>query len=210
MLSFIACAKSEKVNPAALNKRTTQAMSPDTPGIAGHLVQIGKAMTVLLPPVNDAGVHVSNWQRKTIIQLIARKIIVALGWCNITNKFCSQQRGQTFTCIFSCRWSWLVNHCSIRFPFKVPLLSDIVNCSIPLLIAQDTEIFEPWVQQRRNGVHLKNVCRQRSNEMILKCITERRTRENIFTSHICRRKHHCLIPWSNNIRLSCFLDEHVR
>ena len=60
-------------------------------------------MTVLLPPVNDAGVHVSNRQRKVIIQLIARKILVALGWCNITDELCSQQRGQTWMCILSCR-----------------------------------------------------------------------------------------------------------
>ena len=43
-------------------------------------------MTGLLPIVNDAGVHVSNWQGEVIIQLIARKIIVALGSCNITNE----------------------------------------------------------------------------------------------------------------------------
>ena len=121
-------------------------------------------MTVLLPRVNVAGVHVSNWQGKVIIQLIARKIIIALGWCNITNKLCSQQRGQSWTCILSCRWLWFVrvtvHHCSLWFPFQVPLLSDTVNCSIPLLIAQETDVFEPWVQQRRNGVHWKNVCRQ--------------------------------------------------
>ena len=117
-------------------------------------------MTVLLPPVNDARVHVKNWQGKVIIQPIARKIIVALGWCNITNEFCSQQRGQTFTCILSCRWLWLVNHCSLRFPLQVPLLSETVDCSIPFLIAQETEVFEPWVQQRRIGLHSKNVCKQ--------------------------------------------------
>ena len=59
-------------------------------------------MTVLVPPVNDAGVHVSKWHGKVKISLIARKIIVALGWCNITNELCGQQRGQNFNCILSC------------------------------------------------------------------------------------------------------------
>ena len=85
--------------------------------VRGHLVQVGKAMTVLLPPINDAGVHVSNWQGKVIIQLITSKIIVKLGCCNITNEICSQQRSQTFTCILPC--SWLVNHFRLRFPFPV-------------------------------------------------------------------------------------------
>ena len=100
-------------------------------------------MTVLLPSANDARVHVSNCQGKVIIQVIAKKIIVALRWCSITNELCSQQRGQTFTCIL-----WLANHCSLWFPFQAPLLSNTVNCSIALLIAQETEVFEPWVQRK--------------------------------------------------------------
>ena len=70
------------------------------------------------------------------------------------------------------------------FPFRVPLLSDIVSCSIPLLITEETELVEPWVQQGGNGVHAKKVCRQWRNENILKCITEGLTREKDFTSHI--------------------------
>ena len=41
-------------------------------------------------------------------------------------------------------------------------------------------------------------------------IIEELTRENNFTSHIYMCKYHCLIPWSNNVRLSRFLNEHVR
>ena len=42
---------------------------------------------VLLPPVNDASVHVGNQQGKVIIQLIARKVIVAtLPWNSTTHK----------------------------------------------------------------------------------------------------------------------------
>ena len=69
--------------------QTSAQPQPVSQVLPAHLVQVGKAMTVLVPPVNNAGVHVSNWQRKVSIQLIARKIIVALGWCNITNDLCS-------------------------------------------------------------------------------------------------------------------------
>ena len=59
-------------------------------------------MRVLLPRVNYARVDVNNWQGKIIIQLMARKPIVAVRWCNTTMEFCSQQGCQTFTCIFFC------------------------------------------------------------------------------------------------------------
>ena len=51
-------------------------------------------MTVLLAPVNDARVRLSNGLKNVIIQVIASKKIVAVRRCNTIIEFPSQQKAR--------------------------------------------------------------------------------------------------------------------